>query len=162
MLFRSGPHASGSVFLRLHASGLAQATRSLEDWFDMKDGHFTIHNVPPGSYTLFALWPDREGQEMHRAQRSLEVGTTDIEGVVITIAPDASVAGRFVWEGTTAVDVQELTVWLHSVEDDALYLPQQTPKADGSFVFKSTPEGDRKSTRLNSSHEIPSRMPSSA
>ena len=33
-------------------------------------------------------------------------------------------------------------------------------KADGLIIC--TPTGDRKSTRLNSSHEIPSRMPSSA
>ena len=32
----------------------------------------------------------------------------------------------------------------------------------GVFANKDFVEGDRKSTRLNSSHEIPSRMPSSA
>ena len=138
----AGPHASGGVSLQLHASGLAEAAQSLYDSFDKKDGHFTIRNVPPGSYTLFASWFDRETQEARRARRPLEVGTTDIEGVVITIAPGVSVAGRVVWEGRAAVDVRDLRVWLDSVEDDVPpYFPQQTPKADGSFVFKSSPEG---------------------
>ena len=34
--------------------------------------------------------------------------------------------------------------------------------ADVSYVFFKIDKEDRKSTRLNSSHEIPSRMPSSA
>ena len=135
------PHASGDVSLRLNVSGLAEAAQTLYDSFDMKDGHFTIHNVPPGSYTLLASWSDREVRVRHQARCPLEVGTTDVEGVVITIAPAPNVAGRVVWEGTTGVDMQDLTVRLQSVEEEALYLPQQTPKADGSFVFKSTPEG---------------------
>ena len=32
----------------------------------------------------------------------------------------------------------------------------------GNVVFESPRRADRKSTRLNSSHEVPSRMPSSA
>ena len=35
-------------------------------------------------------------------------------------------------------------------------------KRDGVWKIEAQAWGDRKSTRLNSSHEIPSRMPSSA
>ena len=50
---------------------------------------------------------------------------------------------------------------------DVLYDPQQIRYRDLLEVFFSvhdptTPNRDRKSTRLNSSHEVPSRMPSSA
>ena len=81
-------HAYGDVSLISQASGLAEAgSQNLYDSFDLKDGHFAIHLVPPGSYTLSAAWADRESREMHRARRSLEVGNTDIEGLVRTIVP---------------------------------------------------------------------------
>ena len=50
---------------------------------------------------------------------------------------------------------------------NALLAAHQASGADVTIAYQKTeiPEGrkkDRKSTRLNSSHEIPSRMPSSA
>ena len=133
------PQASGGVALSSHASGLAAASQNLYDSFDIKDGKFAIHNVPPGSYTLSASWSDRESREWHKARRPLEVGSTDIEGVTITIAPGVNVAGRVVWEGSQTVELQELMVWLDPTEGMG-YQPQ-TPKADGSFVIKSVSEG---------------------
>ena len=50
------PHASAGVALSSHASGLAAASQYLYDSYDVKDGKFAIHNVPPGSYKLSASW----------------------------------------------------------------------------------------------------------
>jgi hypothetical protein len=136
------PYAFGGVGLLSDASGLAAAYQSLYDSYDVKDGKFAIHNVPPGSYTLSASWSDRESREWHSARRPLEVGSTDIEGVTITIAPGVNVAGRVAWEGSPTVEVHELMVWLRLTEEKGMgpYQPQ-TPKADGSFVIKSVSEG---------------------
>ena len=41
-------------------------------------------------------------------------------------------------------------------------LAAMMPRAGGQYVYLREAWSDRKSTRLNSSHEIPSRMPSSA
>ena len=41
-------------------------------------------------------------------------------------------------------------------------LPEVTPDFQGVMIDRAAFDADRKSTRLNSSHEIPSRMPSSA
>jgi hypothetical protein len=135
------PHASGGVVLFSRVSGLAGASQNLYDSYDVKDGKFAIHNVPPGSYTLSASWSDREARERHIAQRPLEVGNTDIEGVTITIAPGVNVAGRVVWEGSSTVDVRELMVSLRPTEENGMGYQPQTPKADGSFVIKSVSDG---------------------
>src|SRR5215469_10446709 len=135
------PHASGGVALSSHASGLAAASQNLNDSYDVKDGKFAIHNVPPGSYTLSASWLDHESREWHIARRPLEVGNTDIEGVTITIVPGVNVAGRVVWEGSPTVEVQELMVWLRPTEENEMGYEAQTPKADGSFAIKSVSEG---------------------
>ena len=136
------PHAYGGVALSSHASGLAAASQNnLYDSFDVKDGKFAIHNVPPGSYTLSAEWSDLESRERHSAQRPLEVGSTDIEGATITIAPGVNVAGRVVWEGSPTAEMQQLVVWLHPTEGKGMGYQPQTPKADGSFVIKSVSEG---------------------
>jgi hypothetical protein len=135
------PHASGGVGLSSHASGLAATSQNLYDSYDVKDGKFAIHNVPPGSYTLSASWSDHESREWHIARRPLEVGNTDIEGVTITIAPGVNVAGRVVWEGSPMVEVQELMVWLRPKEENEMGYEAQTPKADGSFAIKNVSEG---------------------
>ena len=46
--------------------------------------------------------------------------------------------------------------------DVAHDLPRGDPRAAAFWLRFVLPELDRKSTRLNSSHEVPSRMPSSA
>ena len=64
-------------------------------------------------------------------------------------------------EGALVCSVDEVEQWKDKIDvmilcgGSATDLPVQTPKF--AEMFK-----DRKSTRLNSSHEIPSRMPSSA
>ena len=55
--------------------------------------------------------------------------------------------------GTNAEDRAEARMWQRRIEQ------RITENLYNGFRFA---EGDRKSTRLNSSHEIPSRMPSSA
>ena len=135
------PHTTAEVYLVSRASGLAEAKQSLYDSTDLKDGQFAIHNVPPGLYTLSASWTDRGVPERYSGRRSLEVGNTDLDGVVVTIAPGVNVSGRVVWEGSPTVDTQELAVWLHNVDENFPYYRQQLPKADGSFVLKNITEG---------------------
>jgi len=135
------PHAFTNVYLSPHASGLADAAQNLDDSFELRDGQFVIHNVPPGSYTLSASWSDHESREMHIARRQLEVGNTDIEGVVLTISPGVNVPGHVTWEGSSSGDVRDFMVWLRPTDEALLSFQPQAPKADGSFVFKSVSEG---------------------
>ena len=57
--------------------------------------------------------------------------------------------------GSSGPDVALVQTWLNGVRDECTWY--DALKADGKFGV-----GDRKSTRLNSSHREKSRMPSSA
>ena len=74
-------------------------------------------------------------------------------------------------------DIKEDSLWL--MKGDCLERMQEIPDGSVDLILTDPPDGttackwdsvnsyrdwetDRKSTRLNSSHEIPSRMPSSA
>src|SRR3974390_159817 len=137
----ASPPAYGSVDLSSHASGLSGAAEKLNNSFEVKDGHFVIHNVPPGSYTLSASFMDRESREWHMARRQLDVGTSDVQDVLVTINPGVAVTGRIVWEGAPAGDVQDLMVWLRPVDENSMSYQPQSPKADGSFALKRISEG---------------------
>ena len=65
------------------------------------------------------------------------------------------------WLDHPSADVARLEESLWAFCDFALWMPQECAKLHPADLF-STQCGDRKSTRLNSSHEWISRMPSSA
>ncbi|HJR60557.1 MAG TPA: carboxypeptidase-like regulatory domain-containing protein [Vicinamibacterales bacterium] len=114
-------------------------------------GAFTIHNVPPGAYELVARYaPARapgtvvdgpeQGQEF--ASVKIEVGTMDVDGVVLVTRPGATVTGEIVFEdapreggrvnlnvqaterrmfmGAPAVEVKENTFTLRNVFTDVV------------------------------------------
>ena len=60
-----------------------------------------------------------------------------------------------------AANGREAVEMVHSLQPDALTLDVNMPLLDGIGVLREL-RADRKSTRLNSSHEWISRMPSSA
>ena len=72
------------------------------------------------------------------------------------LAPDIEAAGGTYVEGPDVVDgnMVSCTGW-PDLAEWSIY-----PSSDGRFVYYTA--GDRKSTRLNSSHRLTSRMPSSA
>lgn len=143
------PVASGTpgyVTLAPRGSGMTNAVRGLDDNFDLKDGSFTIRDVPPGSYVLFASWSDRESRVSHQASRQLEVGNSDVDGVTITISRGVDITGHVNWEGAPPSDLQRLHVMLHSLDEYPDGLPSQPLKPDGTFQFKNVPEGTYRPT----------------
>jgi len=143
------PVASGTpgyVTLAPRGSGMTNAVRGLDDNFDLKDGSFTIRDVPPGSYVLFASWSDRESRVSHQASRQLEVGDSDVDGVTITISRGVDITGHVNWEGAPPSDLQRLHVMLHSLNEYPDGLPSQPLKPDGTFQFKNVPEGTYRPT----------------
>ena len=132
---------SGYVTLAPRGSGMTNAVRGLDDNFDLKDGSFAIRDVPPGSYVLFASWSDRESRESHHASRQLDVGISDVDGVIIAISRGVDIAGHVNWEGAAPTDLQRLHVALHSIEENPFGPPNQLVKPDGTFQFRNVPEG---------------------
>jgi len=137
---------SGYVHLAPRGAGMTNAVRGLDDNFDLKDGSFTIRDVPPGSYVLFASWSDRESRVSHQASRQLEVGNSDVDGVTITISSGVDITGHVNWEGAPPSDLQRLHVMLYSLDENPGGLPSQMLKPDGTFQFKNVPEGTYRPT----------------
>jgi hypothetical protein len=137
----ASPTGSGSVNLYPRSAGLSGAAQDLYSLFPFKDGHFSIANVPPGSYYLQADWFDRDTKEHHRARRALDVGSADIDGIALTITRGTDIPGRIIWEGSPSADPLDLFVLLRPIEEGELGSPPPAVKSDGSFVFKSVPEG---------------------
>src|SRR5271170_5515905 len=77
---------SGGVSLNPQGPGLAQALQGLNGRFQLKDGSFVLHNVPPGSYDLTASYRSGESGDWHLARRKLEVGDSDVDEAMITIS----------------------------------------------------------------------------
>jgi protocatechuate 3,4-dioxygenase beta subunit len=135
----SGANAGGAVRLEPCNPGLADASPELYD-FQHKDGSFSIHNVPPGSYELVANWQDPPGQEWHRVARPLDVGSYDIENVVLIISRGVDIAGHVIWEGSAPSD-SAVMLHLQAVDEREFLIQPQRIKADGTFQFKGVPEG---------------------
>jgi hypothetical protein len=132
---------SGRVSLNPQGSGLAQALQGLEDNFRAKDGSFVIRNVPPGTYDLTASYRNGESDGWHIARRQLEVGNSDVDGVMITISRGVNISGRLRWEGMPANDLGNLHIGLETVGEIQSFFSQPTVKPDGTFQFKNVPEG---------------------
>jgi len=106
-----------------------------------KQGTFEIRNVFPGSYIAHAWWSNNE--EHFSAQRELEVGDSDVEGVNLTISPGVDVPGHLVWEEKAPSEGQSSYVSLRALDEDPY---SNNPaandlKPDGSFLIKNVPEG---------------------
>jgi hypothetical protein len=136
-----GNSGGGIVNLYSRTSGLAGVAQDLYGFFLFKDGHFSIANVPPGSYYLEASWFDRDTRQNHRGQRAVDVGTLDIDDVSVTISPGTDISGRVVWDGPAPQGGSDLFVRLRPVNENALGSPGQSAKSDGSFVLKNVPDG---------------------
>jgi len=97
------------------------------------DGNFEIRGVVPGSYTLMAEW--RQGELRHTGRKKLDV-TTDLDGVVVEIAPGFEVSGVLKVEGKADVNHADLRVVLSPRDEDPMGGRSTTVKDDGSFTLR--------------------------
>jgi protocatechuate 3,4-dioxygenase beta subunit len=100
------------------------------------NGEFQIPQVPPGSYVMAADWVN--GAKQCSARQAIEVGTTDIDGVVLTPICSLQVNGEIRAEVPDTLDLSSLGVFLRSDESGALaHGARTTVKADGSFSVEN-------------------------
>ena len=101
-------------------------------------GNFEIRGVVPGSYVLVGFW--NEGLRRYTARQALDVSNSDIDGVVLVLAPGISLTGRI--HSGAQIDLTTLHVNLRSREDLSVFeLSLASVKADGTFSLSSVPEG---------------------
>jgi hypothetical protein len=135
----SGANAGAAVRLEPRHPGLADASPELYD-LQQKDGTFAIRNVPPGSYELVADWQDAQEREWQRVARPLDVGSYDIENLVLTVSRGVGIPGHVTWEGSPPSD-SVVMLHLQAVDESEFLFPPQRIKADGTFQVKGVPEG---------------------
>ncbi len=103
------------------------------------DGRFTLSNVVAGSYKLVAMSMASSARTMasrETASADLHVGGQDVAGLVLQLAPGATVRGKVVADGDTAFDFPLSRIRIGSVSDpDTIFVGSGsgTAKDDGTF-----------------------------
>jgi hypothetical protein len=99
------------------------------------DGTFEFQAVQPGSYILASDYRDEKVSMTGRLV--LEVGTTNIDNVVLTVAPSLEVSGKVVIEGKTDLSPANIAINLEPKATTGREHPFASSAPDGSFVLKS-------------------------
>lgn len=117
-----------------------------------KDGTFIFHDVSPGNYTIMA---SVEGSAVPMtARQSLQVGSTNVEGVRLSPQPGATVQGRLRFESKSQMrfDPERIFLALQMVdageENDTAPIFRENfsnithVAADGTFQWTDVPPGN--------------------
>jgi hypothetical protein len=122
----------GFQVVLMSASGAARGTGA------SPNGEFEIQGVLPGSYTLVAN--AGRGNRANTARRALEVGSGNIDGIVLTVGPPAALTGHVRVDGQSALPAARLMVRLQPYEPGNFTFgpyPNVAVGADGSFRLEA-------------------------
>ncbi len=104
-------------------------------------GTFALRGVRPGSYNLMAS-AEHEGKQLS-ARQPIEVGNTDLEGVVVTLGQSVALRGRVRVEGNSALSLGTLNVFLQPKEETVYWGGTNSSlRPDGSFEIDQVGDGD--------------------
>jgi hypothetical protein len=109
------------------------------------EGAFMIPDVPPGTYRIQAhlIDPTAERQALRSiatAAQIIQVGDSDVEGIVLSAALPQTLNGLVTWEGKPPKDTGPCTVSLLRESGVVISdLPPATTKADGTFSLELGP-----------------------
>jgi hypothetical protein len=101
-------------------------------------GDFEIRGVPPGPYSLSALWNDGKRQLYERVP--VEVGNGNLDGVTLVLGSPIALVGRFRVEGSDQFDFTRLGLWLQPI-DSTMGVGSPQVKTDGTFVMENVYDG---------------------
>ncbi len=110
------------------------------------DGSFTFRNVPPGAFTIQAFGPSASGALGQSSFGWLSVVTdgTDLDGLLVKVAPGVAARGRIVFEGDAAAAPKrdEVRLFPRPIQFDSAPvvgggLPPQTVNDDWTFEVRN-------------------------
>jgi len=140
------PRASATIMLQSRDFSLVLNGAEMH-----KDGSFVIHDVSPGSYTILA---SVEGSLVPMtARQSLQVGSTNVEGLRLSPQPGTTIQGRVRLETRNSAgrfDPERVFLALQSVdseEEEGMLAGRESVSnlahvaADGSFQWTEVPAG---------------------
>jgi len=124
MLMRRG---SSSFMFDMRGSVPVQANRG---------NTFELRGVAPGEYVIIAqVMRDRQ---LFVARQDLDVGSSNVENVVLTISPGVEIRGTARLEGTAKVDLSAVRIGLQPREMNPMASSGMAQvKEDGAFTFQS-------------------------
>jgi hypothetical protein len=80
------------------------------------DGSFQILELAPGEYTVRAYFFDQE--KFYSTQEDVDVVNTDVDGLMLSLAPGTDIAGHLVWDGKPSLEGEQASVFLSSEESE--------------------------------------------
>ncbi len=141
------PHATASIMLQSRDFSVIMTGADIH-----KDGTFVFHDVSPGNYTIMA---SVEGSQVPMtARQSLQVGSTNVEGLRLSPQPGATVQGHLHFESRNQLrfDPERIFLTLQMVdaaeESDTAGVFREGfsnithVAADGSFHWNDVPAGN--------------------
>ena len=99
-------------------------------------GSFEIDRILPGAYSLSATaW---DGQKIYSARQDIDIGETNIDDLVLTLAPSVEISGRFEIEGASPPKLDSLKVYLRPREEFGIVYPSVEVRSDdGTFTISN-------------------------
>jgi protocatechuate 3,4-dioxygenase beta subunit len=131
-------------------------TRKVSPWPVDKEGKFDISGVFPGSYSVLLISGSHQHPSVMRGNQTVQVTSSDVEGLRISPVPNGQVRGRFRMDNGGKMDWSQTEVELHSplpgrswrgsavdISIEALWWDDRPAHAelrkDGSFEIKDVP-----------------------
>lgn len=103
------------------------------------EGRFEIRGLAPGAYIATAIVPD--GQSMYTVRQAVDIGSENIDNLVLTVTPGLQMAGVLHVEGAAAAnfDYRTTRVFLTPAVDGMMFGYPSTDgvKPDGSFSLRN-------------------------
>ena len=119
------PRSSASIMLQSRDFSVVMTGAEIH-----KDGTFVFHDVSPGNYTIMA---SVEGSAVPMtARQSLQVGSTNVEGVRLSPQPGATVSGRLRFENKSPVRFDPERIFL------TLQMADAAEENDTEQVFRGS------------------------
>lgn len=101
-------------------------------------GNFEVVDVRPGSYYLSAF--ANEGKTSYTARQQVDVGSGNVEGIVLNLSPGFEVTGQLRFDGPPPPNLADIEVSLNSLEAGEIRFgpgPGGHVKDDGSFSLSN-------------------------
>jgi len=103
-------------------------------------GTFEFTSVPSGAYSI-VVRTFGDGK-VRTARASLDLGETNVDDIGVTLTRGTNLSGRISVEGSQALDLSELHMWLRDPDDFFTGGKGAEIKPDGTLTFENVPEGN--------------------
>jgi protocatechuate 3,4-dioxygenase beta subunit len=98
------------------------------------DGTFEFHDIPVGSYVLASNYVE---EKVHMTGRqAIDVGNTNVDGVVVTVGPSPEIQGKIVMDGNSDFKPSKIDVYLTQKTNGEGVGSSAIAGGNGSFVLQ--------------------------